>query len=160
MRPTVKYLSTACAGALLFACADTSHRGEPHAPLAQASGSPDDAYVLGRQQHLANRYPAAIESYQAALRIEPHHVNATNGLATLYAERGDLPKAIALWRELTAGTGAASGSGTAFLFSNLGYAHLLNGDYRQAVTALERACVLDPLNHRAWRHLGGALEKL
>ncbi|MET0857146.1 MAG: LytR C-terminal domain-containing protein, partial [Telluria sp.] len=78
----------------------------------------------------------------------------------LYAERGDLPKAIALWRELTAGSGAASGPGAAFLFSNLGYAHLLNGEYRDATAALERACLLDPLNHRAWRHLGGALEKL
>jgi Flp pilus assembly protein TadD len=160
MRPTVKYLSTACAGALLFACADIGHRGEPHAPLVQASGSPDDAYVLGRQQHLASRFPAAIESYQAALQADPHHVNATNGLATLYAERGDLPKAIALWRELTAAPGAVSGPGAAFLFSNLGYAHLLNGEYRDATAALERACLLDPLNHRAWRHLGNALEKL
>jgi Flp pilus assembly protein TadD len=153
----MKYLSTACAGALLFACADV---GQRTAPLAQAAGSPDDAYVLGRQQHLASRYPAAIESYQAALRADPHHVNASNGLATLYAERGELAKAIALWRELTAAAGAASGPGSAFLFSNLGYAQLLNGDYRQAITALERACVLDPLNHRAWRHLGGALDKL
>lgn len=160
MHPTVKYLSTACAGALLFACADIGQRGEPHAPLVQASGSPDDAYVLGRQQHLANRFPAAIESYQAALRSDPHHVNATNGLATLYAERGDLTKAIALWRELTAAPGAGSGPGAAFLFSNLGYAHLLNGEYRDATAALERACLLDPLNHRAWRHLGSALEKL
>jgi hypothetical protein len=160
MRPTVKYLSTACAGALLFACADIGQRGEPHAPLMQATGSPDDAYVLGRQQHLASRFPAAIESYQAALRVDPHHVNATNGLATLYAERGDLPRAIALWREMTGAPGSASGPGTAFLFSNLGYAHLLNGEYRDAVAALERACLLDPLNHRAWRHLGGALEKL
>jgi hypothetical protein len=160
MRPTVKYLSTACASAMLFACADIGHRGEPVAPLMQRTGSPDDAYMVGRQQHMANRFPAAIESYQAALRIDPRHVNATNGLATLYAEQGDFPKAIALWRDLTNSSAAPSGPGAAFLYSNLGYAHLLNGDYLRAIAALERACVLDPLNYRAWRHLGGALEKL
>ena len=160
MRPTVKYLSSACAGALLFACADIGPRGALPAQPAQLAGSPDDAYVLGRQQHLANRYPAAIASYQAALRLDPRHVNATNGLATLYAEQGNFPQAIALWRELTAPSTAPSGPGAAFLYSNLGYAHLLNGDYQQAVAALERACVLDPLNYRPWRHLGSALEKL
>jgi hypothetical protein len=160
MRPTVKILSTACAGALLFACADIGHRGEPPAPPAQMAGSPDDAYVLGRQQHMASRFPAAIGFYQAALRADPRHVNATNGLATLYAEQGDFPKAIALWRELTSSAAAPSGPGTAFLYSNLGYAYFLNGNYQQAIAALERACVLDPLNHRAWRHLGSSLEKL
>jgi Flp pilus assembly protein TadD len=160
MRPTVKYLSTACAGALLFACADVSHRSEPNAPLVRAAGSPDDAYLLGRQQHMSKRYPAAIASYQAALRADPRHINTTNGLATLYAEQGDFPKAIALWKELTAGPAASLGPGTSFLYSNLGYAHLLNGDFQQAIAALERACLLDPLNYRAWRHFGSSLEKI
>jgi Flp pilus assembly protein TadD len=160
MHPTVKYLSSACAGALLFACADIGPHGAPPASPAQLSGSPDDAYVAGRQQHMANRFPAAIASYHDALRLDPHHVNATNGLATLYAEQGNFPQAIALWRELTEAATAPSGPGAAFIYSNLGYAHLLNGDYQQAIAVLERACVLDPLNHRAWRHLGSALEKL
>ena len=157
MHPIVKYLACACAGALLFACAGIGPRG---ALPAQLAGSPDNAYVLGRQQHLANRHAAAIVSYHAALRLDPRHVNATNGLATLYAEQGNFPKAIALWRELTDVPGAPSVPGVAFLYSNLGYAYLLNGNYQQAIVALERACVLDPLNYRAWRHLGRALEKL
>ena len=160
MRPTVKYLSCACVGALLFACADIGPRSALPAPPAQQAGSPDDAYVLGRQQHLANRYSAAIASYHAALRLDPRHINAANGLATLYAEQGNFSKAIALWREVTDSPTAPSVPGVAFLHSNLGYAHLLNGDYQQAVVALERACVLDPLNYRAWRHLGSSLEKL
>jgi len=160
MHFTVKYLSSACAGALLFACADLEPRGAVPVPLAQLAGSPDDAYLLGRQQHLANRYAAAIASYHAALRLDPRHVNAANGLATLYAEQGNFAKAIVLWRELTDAPSASSAPGTAFLYSNLGYAHLLNGNYQQATTALERACMLDPLNYRAWRHLGSALEKL
>jgi tetratricopeptide (TPR) repeat protein len=42
----------------------------------------------------------------------------------------------------------------------MGYAHYLNGDYEKAVVALEKACLLDPLNHRAWQHLGETLQKL
>lgn len=165
MRPTVKTLSAACASALLVACADMGHMGQMGQPghSGQPAKSPsgvsaDEAYVLARQQHLAYRLPAAIDSYQAALRADPRHVNATNGLATLYAEQGELPKAIGMWRELT--LDAPDSAATAFIHSNLGYAYLLNGDYQLAVASLERACVLDPLSHRAWRHLGNALARV
>lgn len=162
MRPTVKTLSAACASALLVACADMGHMGQMN-QAGQAGKSPpgvsaDEAYVLARQQHLAYRLPAAIDSYQIALRADPRHVNATNGLATLYAEQGNLPKAIGMWRELT--VDAPDSAATAFIHSNLGYAYLLNGDYQLAIASLERACVLDPLSHRAWRHLGNALAKI
>ena len=156
MRPTVKTLSAACASALLVACADMGHFARPASPRPGVSA--DEAYVLARQQHLASRLPAAIDSYQTALRVDPHHVNATNGLATLYAEQGKLPKAIAMWRELT--FDVSDSPATAFIHSNLGYAYLLNGDYQLAIAELERACVLDPLSNRAWRHLGDALNKV
>jgi len=160
MHASIKYLSSACLGALLFGCADHPRlRALPNAPMAAASVA-DEAYLLGRQQHMAYRYAAAIGNYQAALRINPRHVNATNGLATLDAERGDLAQAIARWRALTSGAAAPSSPASAFLYSNLGYAQLLNGEYMQAITALERACALDPSNHRPWHHLGSAFEKL
>ena len=152
MHATVKTLSAACASALLVACADPGHLGHAAAVI-----SADDAYVLARQQHLAARLPAAIDSYQLALRADPRHLNATNGLATLYAEQGQLPKAIGMWRALT--VDSVDSAATAFLHSNLGYAYLLNGDYQLAIAALERACVLDPFSARAWRHLGNALVK-
>ncbi|WP_426194808.1 LytR C-terminal domain-containing protein [Massilia sp. DWR3-1-1] len=151
MRPTVKTLCAACASALLVACADMG-------PPGRTGISADEAYVLARQQHLAARLPAAIDNYQAALRTNPRHLNATNGLATLYAEQGNLPKAIGMWRALTLDT--ADSAATAYIHSNLGYAYLLNRDYQLAIASLERACVLDPLGHRAWRHLGEALAKV
>jgi hypothetical protein len=156
MHPTVKTLTAACASALLVACAGVRQPSTTTAPL-RPGVSADEAYALARQQHLASRLPAAIDSYQAVLRTDPRHLNAANGLATLYAEQGDLPKAIGLWRELT--LDVADSAATAFIHSNLGYAYMLNGDYQLAIGELERACVLDPLNHRAWRHLGNALTK-
>ncbi len=158
MRPTVKTVSAACASALLVACADMGHFGTAATPPARLAISADEAYVLARQQHLAYRLPAAIDSYRMALQADPRHLNATNGLATLYAEQGNLPKAIGMWRELT--VDAPDSAATAFIHSNLGYAYLLNGDFQLAIASLERACVLDPLSHRAWRHLGNALAKV
>lgn len=160
MKTALKLLAVACSGGLLFACADVGTYNDTAGVATRVAGSASDAYLVGRQQHLAGRYAEAIASYEAALRAEPGHVNASNGLATVYAEQGELTRAIALWQQLLARLGDESGPGTAFLYSNLGYAYLLHGEYDNAVGALERACVLDPINHRAWRHLGAALDKL
>lgn len=161
MKPTLKRLSTVCAGAFLFAaCANVGYLPVASEALPAASPSANDAYLLGRSLHMARRFEAATASYLAALAANPQHVNARNGLATLYAEQGDFARAIPLWQQLTQEAAGAAGPETAFLFSNLGYAHFLNGDYDSALAALEKACLLDPLNYRAWSHLGSALDKL
>jgi tetratricopeptide (TPR) repeat protein len=150
-------LSALFAGGMLLACADLFEAGTPP---PGAGGAADEAYMQGRNQYLARRYEDAIASYRAALAANPRHVNANNGLATLYAERRDFAQAIAIWRALTESAGAASGPGSAFLFNNMGYAYYLNGDYDKALVALEKACLLDPLNDRAWQHLGETLQKI
>mgnify|MGYP000170866681 CR=1 FL=1 len=162
MKTKLKRLTTVCAGAFLFAaCADLGHRPIPNDQRPpSASASANEAYLLGRSLHMARRFEAATASYMAALKAEPRHVNARNGLATLYAEQGEFAKAIAIWQQLTRDADGKAGPEAAFLFSNLGYAHFLNGEYDKALSALEKACVLDPLNYRAWNHLGSALDKL
>lgn len=161
MKTKLKRLTTVCAGAFLFAaCADLGHRPVPDAQPPQASAAANEAYLLGRSLHMARRLDAATASYMAALNADPHHVNARNGLATLYAEQGEFARSIPIWQQLTQEAEGKAGPETAFLFSNLGYAHFLNGEYDNALAALEKACVLDPLNYRAWNHLGSALEKL
>lgn len=162
MKTKLKRLTTVCAGALLLAaCADLGHRPETSEQRpASASASANEAYVLGRSLHMARRFEAATASYMAALKADPRHVNARNGLATLHAEQGEFAKAIPIWLQLTREADGKAGPETAFLFSNLGYAHFLKGEYDNALSALEKACVLDPLNYRAWNHLGSALDKL
>jgi tetratricopeptide (TPR) repeat protein len=146
-----------CSGALLVACGSPYLRHEaPQAAVAVA----DDHYLRGRNLHLARRYDDAIASYQQALKADATHVNARNGLATAYAEQRDFAKAIPIWRELTRGATMASGAGTAYLFGNLGLAYFLNGQYDEALVALEKACLLDPLNHRTWQRLGETLQQL
>lgn len=163
-------LGGACAGVALLACAGPGAGVAPQpagaaaapdaagAMAAEAWGSADAYYALGRSQYAARRYAAALDAYRQALRREPGHRDAGNGLAVLYAERGDYAAAIALWRDLTAQRGA-SDPRAAFLFGNLGYAYLLSGQPSAAVTALEQACLLAPLNASHWTHLASALEQ-
>lgn len=154
-------LALLCAGATLAACAPFGARpvvdaAAPGAGMRLA----DDAYLAGRNYHLARRYGEARAAYQAALQAAPGHVDARNGLATLYAEQREFPAAIALWRELTGSLTLSAGPGKAYLFGNLGHAYFLKGDYDHALVALEKACLLDPLNHRSWQLLGETLRKL
>lgn len=173
MRPVLTCFSALCASGLLLSCAQIAPPGMAPAklqdsaraaPVAGGSGhaaaapSADAAYLAARQLHLAQRLPEALLAYQAALRSDGGHVNARNGLAALYAEQGDYARAIALWQGLTGQ--AAAGPETAYLFSNLGYAYLLSGDFAHALAPLEKSCMSDPLNYRAWQHLGSALEQL
>ncbi len=146
-----------CSSALLLACSSP--------PLQQAveqtgAASADDHYLRGRNLHLAHRYEDAVAAYQEALKADGTHVNARNGLAIAYVEQRDFAKAIPIWRELTRGATMASGTDTAFLFGNLGHAYFLNGQYDDALVALEKACLLDPLNHRTWQRLGETLQQL
>lgn len=151
MQPILKRLAVLCAGSLLLACASPSARAPSPASLAQDA---EQAYLIGRSYHMALRPQQALAYYRSALRDAPSHLNARNGLAVLYAEQGEIKQAIALWQELTAST---AGSGQAFLFTNLGYAHLTQGEPARALAVLEQACLLDPLSERAWQHLGDAL---
>jgi tetratricopeptide (TPR) repeat protein len=152
----VNVLPMLCSGAMLLACSSPAVRPEnsPDAILPA-----DDTYLRGRNLHLERRYDEAIAAYQATLKLDAAHVNAQNGLAIAYAERREFDKAIPLWRGLTQGATMTSGPGLAFLFANLGYAYFLQGDYDEASVALEKACLLDPLNARAWQYLGETLQR-
>jgi tetratricopeptide (TPR) repeat protein len=147
-----------CSGMLLLGCSSSTLRQDVRATAAVPSA--DENYLRGRNLHLARRHEEAIAAYQAALRADGAHVNARNGLAIAYAEQRDFDRAIPIWRELTRGATMGAGQSTAFLFGNLGYAYFLNGNYDEALVALEKACLLDPLNGRAWQYMGETLQKL
>ena len=148
-----KRLTMLCTGALLLACASPAAR----APVAgHLSAGAEQDYLIGRSYHMALRLELAMSYYHSALRNNPLHVKARNGLAVLFAEQGQLSRAIALWQDMTA---SGAGSKQAFLFNNLGYAHLIGGESARALAVLEQACLLDPLSSSAWQNLGDALAR-
>lgn len=150
MDPRIKTISLLCASAFLLACTSV---GQPLLTAADA----EQSYRAGRADHLARRPEQARRHYEAALMSAPGHVDARNALAAWHAEHGELRQAIALWEGLA---GTVSGPGHAYVLSNLGHAQFLNGDLSKAQASLAEACLLDPLNHRAWHHLGNVLAKM
>lgn len=154
MRLTISRLAAACACLGLAACTTQP----AHAPVP-AWPDADAAYVAGRQHFERGDLPAAQAAYEQALRTAPRHVNARNGLAVLHAQRGEHDAAIAHWLALTQEASPPQPR-QAYLFSNLGHAYALSGRDAQALSALEQACLLDPLNALAWQHLAQVLERL
>jgi tetratricopeptide (TPR) repeat protein len=155
----LRQLTVLCAGAALLACSAPPLSQSALPASAQLEADADGYYALGRNHYVARRYDAARQAYQRALALVPTHIDASNGLATLYAARGELAPAIAIWRALTAQRQQEAGKDDAFLFNNLGYAYLLAGAAAEAQAALERACLLDPRDYRAWENLADALHQ-
>lgn len=160
MKMRSRIVSAACAawtGAMLLACG-LPRQPDQAPPVAATADDAEALYALGREAHTARQLPRARSAYEDALRRDPAHRGAANGLAVLLAEAGDLHGAIGRWRALLAAPGQPSSAEQAFLLGNLGYALYLQGARDEAVTALEKACVLDPLQPLAWEHLAAVLE--
>ncbi|WUR12958.1 LytR C-terminal domain-containing protein [[Empedobacter] haloabium] len=163
MKTTSRIVSAACAactGAVLLACG-MPRQPDPApvpAPAPVPLDSADTLYALGRGAHAARQPQRARTAYEDALRRDPAHRGAANGMAVLLAETGDLNGAIGRWRALLAAQPQPSSAEQAFLLGNLGYALYLQGARDEAVAALEKACVLDPLQPLAWEHLAAVLE--
>jgi len=151
----------ACLGSLLLGCS-VPRQDVPAQAVASAApfGSADGYYTLGSSEHAAAHAPLARRAYEAALRLDPAHRGARNGLAVVLAEGGDYAGAIALWRKLLTQSAGLPSAEQGFLLGNLGYALYLNGDREEAVTMLVWACLRDPLQPVAWEHLGAVLQTL
>ncbi len=115
-------------------------------------------YAMGRSLQAARRDAEAVKAYKHALQIDPHHADASNGIAVVYALHGHHALAIGMLRELVARAGEKDAS-QAYLLNNLGYAYLLDSQYGPAVTTLEKAVALTPDDLGMLRNLGQALNR-
>jgi tetratricopeptide (TPR) repeat protein len=156
MRSTRTWAGAACIGALLLACGGR----QPLVPAPVPTASADAYYALGRAEHAARHYPLARRAWEQALKLDPGHAQARNGLAVLAAEEGNYGRAIGLWRALIDEGRDLPRTELAFLLGNLGYALYLQGGHDEALTMLQKACVLDPHQPATWEHLAAVLETL
>lgn len=159
MQTALKTIAALCSAGTMAGCAFNQTTPEVRiAPTLQVHHSYESAdgyYALGRYYHGSQRFGQAMDAYRKARMLDPSHVKAANAMAILYTERGEFEKAIALFHELI-----GKSTDDVYLFSNLGYAYYLKGDYTSALPFFEKATVLDPKNVRAWNNLGNALEKI
>ncbi|WP_300756181.1 LytR C-terminal domain-containing protein [Janthinobacterium sp.] len=161
MRFSISRVAAACACLSLGACASNAAHAPPVSAvdIAAAAHVASAAYAAGRRHFDAGDLLAAQASYTLAMRSDPDHLDAHNGLAVLHAQRGDLAAAIAVWQAVTTGDGMRQPQ-HAYLYANLGHAYVLAGRHADALPVLEQACLLDPLNARNWQQLSQALQLL
>jgi tetratricopeptide (TPR) repeat protein len=157
MQRPVQRFGLLCGACMLLACAAVRHAPPMSMPLAPIGAN--EAYLMGREHQLARSSTDAVRLYRQALLADPQHINARNGLATALAEQGDFSGAVVIWQDLIAQLQGDAGPGAAYLFSNLGYAYFLAGQYAAAQQAQERACLLDPANPHAWQRLANTLDR-
>lgn len=105
-------------------------------------------YQLGRYYQGQRRTDAAEKAFEQAVAADGHHVDALNALASLYAERGDLPRALATFKRVEALV-----PDQAYLHNNLGYALFLQGKYQDAILEMRHALSLNASYERAWLNL-------
>jgi len=161
MRFSISRVAAACACLSLGACASNAAHAPPVSAvdIAAAANVANAAYAAGRRHFDQGDLLAAQASYTLAMRSDPGHVDAHNGLAVLHAQQGDVAAAIAVWHAVTGREGLRQPQ-YAYLYANLGHAYSLAGRHAEALPVLEQACLLDPLNARNWQQLSQALQLL
>ncbi len=145
-------LAIILAAVLLGGCASTmsptqmvaSQRIEPHQHVQHGGSAVQAHYALGKYHLGAGRFALAREEFLRALSLDAGNAEVRNGLASAYVKLGDADRAIEQLKLAVAASPDAS-----HLQSNLGYALLLKGSYRESAAALHRAITLDPENDKA-----------
>jgi len=151
MKPSALVLALATAlgsGCTSMEKAGTALNFQPVQAVRHGAPDAQAYYQLGRYYHGQNRSALAEDAYLKAINADDRHLNAHNGLATLYAERGELERAAAMFTRLT-----RLAPDNAYLFNNIGYVLYLDGRYQEAVDALRNAVTLDPAYERGWTNL-------
>ena len=151
------------ASALVSGCASTlsptqmlgAQEIAPYQSVSHGASELQAHYALGKYHLGAGRPVLAREEFLRALSLDRDNVEVRNGLASAYVQLGDLDPAI---EQLS--IAAAKSPGASHLQSNLGYALLLKGRYREASEALGRALALEPQNEKAQQNLATLESKI
>lgn len=130
-------------------------RIQPIVAIRHSDDSADSLYQLGRHHQQENRLDEAANAYRAALAKNENHLEARNGLATIYFAQKDMISAMAEFKTILQQQPALS-----HVRSNLGYAYMLEENYSAAMPELVQAIMLDPSNTRAFGNLTLAYERV
>lgn len=142
------------AGALLLqACAAPAPRAplqvQPNLQVSHGASETADAYYqLGKRHHEQGNLELAMIGYTYAIARSPRHVEARFGAASIHAQAGRLDQARAMLLSVVADYPNAAQA-----YNNLGYIDYLRGDHAAAVSAMQRALVLDPAHAKARNNL-------
>lgn len=108
----------------------------------------DELYARGRQAQATGQRRRAAEEFRRVLEVDPRHLEATNGLAVVYAEAGQTDESLSLFRRAIELAPEA-----AHVHNNYGYALYRLGRLDEAEQALQAARRLDPGHARTQQNL-------
>lgn len=126
--------------------ADVQMRAMPL--VVRTAQSPEAHYALGKYYFYQGRFEQAREAFADAVRLEPGHVDALNGLGVVHDRLGQYDEARKAYDAALHKDPAA-----AHVWANLGYSLILAGKSSEAAAPLQRAVSLDPANALAQQHL-------
>ena len=123
---------------------DISHqRGSLRRPKfhhVSVKGDPSKVFVAAGQEHFQNQnFGLAQENFEKAVESSSDNASAWLGLAASYDQLGKFKNADRAYEQLV-----LLKSGNARVYNNIGYSHLLRGDYTKARQYLSRAQDIDP----------------
>ncbi|GEM_PF-4969060 len=113
--------------------------------------TPEGYYAMGKYFFYQGRLEKAKEAFTDAVRLDPGHVDALNGLGAVFDRLGQYDSAEKAYRAALLKDPKA-----AHVWANLGYSLLLAGKAGDALEPLQKAVGLDPDNAVARQHLASA----
>lgn len=100
---------------------------EPVTTVRHSGPTAQAFYQLARYYHGQRRFALAEDAYRKVIAADAGHADAYNGLAILYADRGQLDKSVQFF-----GKALTIAPRLAYVHNNLGYAYLLPKRYDDA----------------------------
>jgi len=107
----------------------------------------------GSATEIAQKYDQSKKEYETALSIYPEYAKAYIGLGLFYKNKSDHKNSAFYFERAKAYTGQP----TAYIYKELGYAYLKNGQFERSVALLDSSIMLDPENASLFNFKGSAL---
>jgi tetratricopeptide (TPR) repeat protein len=101
--------------------------------LGKTPVTADTRFAAGQLAESEANYAAAVDQYQAALKINPKHQLTLYRLGVIYTQFKQFDQAIAAWQQYVVATGNSSTA-----YGNLGFCYELAGKPVQAEAAYQR----------------------
>jgi tetratricopeptide (TPR) repeat protein len=111
--------------------------------------SAESHYLLGCYLQERNKHKLAVEEFMKAVKIEPTHAKAYNGMGVSHDSLGEFAKAIESYK-----VALELDPELDYVLNNLGYAHLLSGRWDLAIDRLQKAVALNDTEERYHNNLG------
>lgn len=122
--------------------------------ITRSADTVDGYYALGKYYYWQNRFDKAQEAFEKALKLQVDSVDALNALGVVYDRLGQFEAAQRSYR-----LALRTAPEAAYIWANLGYSLLLEGQPVMAAAMYEKALTLDPANDIARRQLALATEQ-